>query len=229
MPDGATPEERLTDLTRCPGCRSECDTCEAKLTGSTACRTCGRWRIESNWVGSRAGTVFAQARTLPPVFGPNASRWVPAPEAELPPATEASSSPKTEGGALSADPVRPKGVKGKKVEARMRELCLSEASAAGWSADQWANRLGCSSSSVKGTKFWKNELEQFQDHSSGRLVGPAVPDVVLPHRPAQPDLQPRQNETGNALMAAKALIQVGQQTKMERSGLPRNGRRRKTN
>src|SRR5262249_14205252 len=48
--------------------------------------------------------------------------------------------------------------KGKRINGQMLELLQADSSRVNWTARQWASHLGCSVSTVQGTKAWDNIL-----------------------------------------------------------------------
>ena len=56
------------------------------------------------------------------------------------------------------DGAKVRAVRGKNIDAQMVKVMLENQESAGWSAQQWADRLGCAKSTIAGTKTWKERL-----------------------------------------------------------------------
>lgn len=78
--------------------------------------------------------------------------WLPAPTPQ--PAVTPTAAVET-----SSGPSVPPGKrKGKNVEARMLKVIAEKPESLTWSASQWAQHLGCSAGTVKGTETWKERI-----------------------------------------------------------------------
>lgn len=89
----------------------------------------------------------------------------PAPELEaggsrgVPPQAGAVTQPASPLARLQEQPEQVRGTKGKNIDARMLKVMHENAESHGWSLRQWAAHLDCATSTIAGTKTWRERLK----------------------------------------------------------------------